>query len=144
MSSCNQSKPTSNNLPVQGIVATLEDKVEELPNKRIAWSTYWKMCWDKYPQAIAYELQTITSEGRAPKFRRQSDRCFQIQAAAGENNKAQGLLNRDAILSFEAAQLSYRVRAVLERENYSKWSPAWAVGEPTSNKIQQKSNRSPI
>ena len=52
--------------PVEEIVATLEDEVRELPSKRIAWSTYWKLCWH-YPGAKAYELQTLTSEGISPK-----------------------------------------------------------------------------
>lgn len=124
------------NTPVQGIVATLENKIQELPNQRIAWSTYWKLCWDKYPEAIGYELQVITGEGQSSKLRKQTNSCFLLQTAAGNNNKAQGLLNRDAILSFQAAQLSYRVRAVLASDRQSPWSPAFSVGESTPQKAE--------
>lgn len=138
---CNQqSPPPIASRPVQGIVATLEDKVQELPNQRIAWSTYWKLCWDKYPEAIGYELQTVTGEGKSPKLRQQTSRCFLLQTAAGNNKKSQGLLNRDAILSFQAAQLSYRVRAVLKGDRKSQWSPAWSVGEPTPQTPSTKTN----
>lgn len=86
---CNQQvTPPLTNRPVQGIVATLEDKVQNLPNQRIAWSTDWKLCWDKYPEAIGYELQTITGEGKSPKLRQQTNRCFMIQTAAGNNKKS--------------------------------------------------------
>jgi hypothetical protein len=37
--------------PVTGLVATLEDEMHDLPNARIAWSTYWKLCWSAYPGA---------------------------------------------------------------------------------------------
>lgn len=117
--------------PVGEIVATLEDEVRELPSKRIAWSTYWKLCWQSYPGAKAYELQPLTSEGASPKLRRQSDRCFRLQAAAGQNHKSQGLFNRKAILSLQASQLAYRVRAVLDDNFVSEWSPDIAVGTAT-------------
>lgn len=117
--------------PVREIVATLEDEVRELPSKRIAWSTYWKLCWQSYPGAKAYELQTLTSEGGSPKLRRISDRCFRLQAAVGQNHKSQGLFNRKAILSLQASQLAYRVRAVLDDNLVSEWSPDIAVGTAT-------------
>lgn len=117
--------------PVEEIVATLEDEVRELPSKRIAWSTYWKLCWQGYPGAKAYELQTLTSEGASPKLRRQSDRCFRLQVAAGQNHKSQGLFNRKAILSLQASQLAYRVRAVLDDNFVSEWSGDIAVGTAT-------------
>lgn len=117
--------------PLEGIVATFEDEVQDLTGKRIAWSTYWKLCWQSYPGAKVYELQTVTGEGVSPKLRRQSDRCFRIQAAAGENQKSLGLFNRDAILSLQASQLSYRVRAVVDENRVSEWSAAMAVGELT-------------
>lgn len=119
--------------PVEEIVATLEDEVQELPGKRIAWSTYWKLCWQSYPGAKTCELQTLTSEGVSPKLRRISDRCFRIQAAVGENQKSQGLFNRKAILSLQASRLAYRVRAVLDENRVSEWSPDMAVGKATKH-----------
>lgn len=117
--------------PVRGLVATLEDEVSELPGGRIAWSTYWKLCWESYPGAKSYELQPLTSEGISPKLRRQSDRCFRIEAAAGENEKSQGFVNRKLLLALQSGQLAYRVRAILDKKSVSEWSPSIAVGELT-------------
>lgn len=119
--------------PVEDVVATLSDEIQELPSKRIAWSTYWKLCWQNYPGAKAYELQTLTSEGASPSLRRISDRCFRLQAAAGQNHKSQGLFNRKAILSLRTSQLAYRVRAVLDENRVSEWSPDMAVGKATKH-----------
>lgn len=119
--------------PVSEIVATLEDSVQELPGKRIAWSTYWKLCWQNYPGAKTYELQTLTSEGVSPSLRRISDRCFRLQAAAGQNHNSQGLFNRKAILSLRTSQLAYRVRAVLDENRVSEWSPDMPVGKATKH-----------
>ena len=105
--------------------------MHELPGDRTAWSTYWKLCWDLYPQATAYELQTVTGEGNSPKLRRQSERCFRIEAAGGENEKSQGLVNRTMLLLLQAGQLAYRVRAVFSNGRVSAWSPAMAVGKET-------------
>jgi hypothetical protein len=113
------------------LTATLEDQTTELPGGRMAWSTYWKLCWASYPGAVAYELQALTGEGAASKLQRQSASCFRIEAAAGENEQAQGLLNRKLLLALQTGQLAYRVRAVLDDQRVSAWSPALAVGEAT-------------
>ncbi|BAY37748.1 hypothetical protein NIES2111_20890 [Nostoc sp. NIES-2111] len=117
--------------PVTGLVSTLSDEVEELPSDLIRWSTYWQLCWEPYPEAKEYELQTVLVEGKSPKLKRQSDRCFRIQAASNENQKSQGLLNREVILLMHKIQLGYRVRAVLDDNRVSEWSPVMAVGATT-------------
>ena len=117
--------------PVTGLVATLEDEVRELPGDRIAWSTYWKLCWDVSPQATAYELQTVTAEGSSPKLRRQRERCFRLQAAAGENETSQGFVNRAMLLALHEGQLAYRVRAVFGNGQVSAWSLAMEAGKET-------------
>lgn len=117
--------------PVTGLVSTLTDEVEELPSNLIRWSTYWQLCWEPYPEAKEYELQTVLVEGKSPKLKRQSDRCFRIQAASNENQKSQGLLNRDLILLMHKIQLGYRVRAVLDSNRVSEWSQVMAVGATT-------------
>lgn len=116
---------------VRGLVATLEDEVRDLPGERIAWATYWKLCWQSYPGAKGYELETLTGEGASPKLRRQSEPCLRIEAAAGENEKSRGLLNREVLLALQSGQLAYRVRAVLDGNRVSEWSPPLAVGEAT-------------
>jgi hypothetical protein len=115
--------------PVTGIVTVLEDEVTELPNQRISWSTYWKLCWQPYSGAAFYELQAVTMEGISPKLHRLTDHCFRLQAATNENLNSQGLLNRELMLSLIAAQLSYRLRAVLDDSQVSEWSVTMPVGE---------------
>ncbi|KAB8321306.1 hypothetical protein SD81_005130 [Tolypothrix campylonemoides VB511288] len=117
--------------PVTGLVSTLSDEVEELPAELIRWSTYWQLCWEPYPEAKEYELQAVLMQGISPKLERQSDRCFRIQAASNENQKSQGLLNREVILLMHKIQLGYRVRAVLDNNRVSEWSPVMAVGATT-------------
>jgi hypothetical protein len=124
---------------VTGLVSTLSDEVEELPSDLIRWSTYWQLCWEPYPEAKEYELQTVLMEGKSPKLKRQSDRCFRIQAASNENQKSQGLLNRDLILLMHKIHLSYRVRAVLDNNRVSEWSQVMAVGATTTRDILRKS-----
>jgi hypothetical protein len=120
---------------VTGLVSTLSDEVEELPSDLIHWSTYWQLCWEPYPEAKEYELQTVLVEGKSPKLKRQSDRCFRIQAASNENQKSQGLLNRDLILLMHKIQLGYRVRAVLDNNRVSEWSQVMAVGATTTSEL---------
>jgi hypothetical protein len=127
---------TSNQLqvvqpPVTGLISTLSDEVKELPTQLIRWSTYWQLCWQPYPQAKEYELQAVLMEGKSPKLQRQSDRCFRIQAASNENQKSQGLLNRELILLIHKIQLGYRVRAVLDDNRVSEWSQIMAAGATT-------------
>lgn len=116
----------------RGLVATLENDVRELPRERIAWSTYWKLCWERHPAATAYQLQAITGEGASPSVQPQAGRCLRLQAAAGNNPRSQGLLNRDLLLQLKAGQLAYRVRAALGDGRMSEWSRPVAVGQTTT------------
>jgi len=126
--------------PITGLVSTLSDEVEELPSDIIRWSTYWQLCWEPYPEAKEYELQTVLMEGKSPKLKRQNDRCFRIQAASNENQKSQGLLNRDLILLMHKIQLGYRVRAVLDDNRVSEWSQVMAVGATTTSELNGTNN----
>jgi hypothetical protein len=117
--------------PITGLVSTLSDEVQELPSDLIRWSTYWQLCWEPYPEAKEYELQKVLGDGASPKLQHQSDRCFRLQAASNENQKSQGLLNREVILLMHKIQLGYRVRAVLDDNRVSEWSPVMAVGATT-------------
>lgn len=128
------------NPPITGLVSTLSDEMKDLPGERVRWSTYWQFCWQPYPGAKEYELQAVTMEGKSPSLKRQSDRCLRIQAASNENKKSQGLLNRGLILSMHAAQLGYRVRAVLDGNQVSEWSDVMAVGAATSPQPQRTSD----
>ena len=125
-----QSQLAPTNLPlVKHITTALEDKTEEMPGGDISWSTYWKLSWDAYPGAEAYELKVITMEGSSPRLRRQAGTSYRLQIAAGRNPKAQGLLNRKKLIDLQMGQLSYQVRAVLPDHQYSAWSVVIPVRE---------------
>ena len=119
--------------PVQNLSAVLEDEVHDLPRGEIKWSTYWRLCWDNYDGASEYELQALTSEGASDKLRRQSERCFRLEVAAGQNAKTQGLRDRELQLAMRASELAYRVRAVLAGGSTSEWSQPLSVARPTIN-----------
>lgn len=138
--SVNSQSPQVVQPPVTGLVSTLSDEVKESTTNLINWSTYWNLCWETYPGAKEYELQKVLVDGESPDLQRQSDRCFRLQAASNENLKSQGLLNRDLILLVHKTQLAYRVRAVLEDNRVSEWSPVMAVGATT----EPESNGTPI
>ncbi len=108
--------------PVTGLTTSLEDEIKDLPNGQISWSTYWKLCWEPYPEAIAYELQIMTSEGVSPRPKRQQDSCYRLQIATGQNAKEEGMLNRESLLSLQMGMLTYQVRAVLDEQQVSAWS----------------------
>jgi hypothetical protein len=123
---CKQSTPAesarANLPPITQVTTSLEDEVEDIANGQINWSTYWKLCWEAYPEAETYEIQTSTSEGVSPKLKKQKDTCYRIQIATGTNNKDLGMFNRDKLIKLQMGQLSYRIRAVLKNGNVSEWS----------------------
>lgn len=122
--------------PVRGLVATLEDEVHDLPGERMAWATYWTLCWERYPGALAYELETLTGEGASPKLRRQREPCVRIEVVKGKNARQQGFVNREVLLALASGQLAYRVRAVLDNNRVSEWSPPVAVGEAAGTRAR--------
>lgn len=94
----------------------------------MAWTTYWKLCWNAYPGAQGYELETLTGEGVSRKLRRQTETCFRLDIAKGQNEKAKGLFNRELMLASIAGQMAYRVRATLDGNRATQWSPLLEVG----------------
>ena len=115
--------------PVAGLIATLEDEVRDLPDGRIAWTTYWNLCWESYAGAQKYELEPMTGEGTGRRLLRQAGPCLRIEVAKGQNVKAQGFFNRELMLASLSGQMSYRVRAVLSGGNVSQWSTPAIVGQ---------------
>jgi hypothetical protein len=122
-------QPTIDGSPPSGFVAMLTDEIVTLDDGMIKWSTIWELCWDRYPAAETYEIETITGEGVVPGVENQDATCLSIEAAAGQNPATEGLKLRDLHLSTTAGQLAYRVRAVLSDDRVSEWSPVFAVGE---------------
>ncbi len=106
-----------------GLVASLEDETKDLPDGKMAWTTFWKLCWEEYPQAKEYELETFTGEGSAKTLRRQPETCFRVEVAKGKNEKSKGFFNRELMLASISGQLAYRVRAVLPENRVTQWSP---------------------
>lgn len=123
---CNQPSPTGNTedkLPaITQFSTSLEDEIKNLPDNQISWSTYWKMCWPAYPEAMEYEIQVSTSEGTSPKIKSHTNTCYRIQIATGINDKAQGMFNRDNQIKLQSGQLGYKVRAVVNSKQVSEWS----------------------
>lgn len=117
--------------PPTGFVAVLEDEVHELPQRRIRWDTYWKLCWDAYPEASGYELQVITTGGTSGQLKRTDVPCLRIQVAADENPQTEGLRDGATLLALQAGQLALRVRAQLADGRRTEWSPRYGVGMPT-------------
>jgi hypothetical protein len=114
---------------VDGFVASLEREKRALPRARIAWSTYWRLCWGRYPGARGYELQTLTGEGAPSELRHQRGRCLRLEVAADENARREGFKGERVQLALAASQLAYRVRAVLGNGRVSRWSEPYAAGE---------------
>ena len=87
------------------------------------------MCWDAVPESREYQLRLLTGEGAATSLRVVRDTCHELQAAAGQNPKAEGLRDRDLQLALQKGQLAYSVRAVRQEGSVTPWSMAIAVGE---------------
>lgn len=115
--------------PPAGLTTSLQDEITPMPEDRIKWSTFWQLCWDAYPGVKVYELRALTGEGDPGRLRRQTGRCFRIQAAAGYNKRSQGRALREMQLALQQGQLAYGVRAVLTDGRVTPWSAAVPVGE---------------
>lgn len=116
---------------MSGFTARLDDRVETLGDGRVAWSTTWTLCWPEHSGATGYEIDTVTGEGSVRDLEERSGnaRCLEIEAAAGENAPELGMADRALLLSTTAGQLGYQVRAVLDDDQVSTWSPLFPVGE---------------
>lgn len=120
----------------QNLVATLEDEVRDDGDDRIAWVTYWKLCWDEYPGALRYQLQAMTSEGASPRVRDHVGNCLRLEVARNNNPRELGLHKRDVMLALASGQLAYRIRAVYADGGTSEWSNSVGVGETSSRAVR--------
>jgi len=113
-----------------GFEVVLEDETREIPGRagRIRWATYWNLAWDAHPQALAYQIETMTSEGVSPKLKTQDGTFIKLEVASGENKKSLGLDKRDLQIALISGQLSYRVRALLADNRAGEWSAHFPVG----------------
>ncbi len=122
---------TASSLPAApgGLTKTLQDVKRPSGRGRIAWSTYWKLCWQPVAGAKYYEKRLLTSEGAPRKPARINSNCFRVEAAAGENPSSEGLPKRDLMLSMQAAQSAIQIRAVFPDGQTTAWTAEQAVGE---------------
>lgn len=114
--------------PPQHLVVRLEDERHPLADGRVAWRTWWELCWDPYPGARSYEVQVVTGEGVSPRLREQTDRCIRTEAAAGEDSPEALEAKRTTLLVLQEGQLADQVRAVTADDRRSEWTPPQPVG----------------
>jgi hypothetical protein len=110
-----------------GLSNRLDDEVEPQAGDLVSWRTFWALCWDPYDGATSYELRVLTGEGSSARLVRQPDRCFRIEAAAGESAPGARAGDRAQLLAAQQGQLAVQVRAVVGRAR-SDWSEPVAVG----------------
>jgi hypothetical protein len=113
---------------VVGVTATLSDSVRAADDGRVAWSTLWTLCWVPVDHAVAYELETVTSEGTSPRIQRTTASCKVLQVAAGISRPSEKDSLRHAQLGLMLGQLAYRVRAVSADSARSEWSGPFTAG----------------
>ena len=125
LSACGGAADAGPPLPAPaGLVATLEDEVAAGGS----WRTWWVLCWDAAPGAVAYELKTVTGEGPSPTLRRQAGRCLRIEAAAGDGPPGERAARRAAQLAAQQGQLAFQVRSLPAHGPPGEWSAPVAVG----------------
>jgi hypothetical protein len=114
--------------PVEMVKALLDDKVTTLPDKRTAWSTTWRACFEPdRPDTTRMEARAVTPEGSGTSLRVLEGNCLALGVASGQGGADAGMVGRDAQLA-DAGALAYRVRAVHTDGTVSPWSAAIPVG----------------
>ncbi len=111
-----------------GLTRSLQDIKRPSGRGRIAWSTYWKLCWQPVAGAKYYEKRLLTSEGAPHSPARIKTTCFRVEAAAGENPSREGLPKRDLMLNMQAAQSAIQIRAVFPDGSTTAWTAEQPVG----------------
>ena len=121
-------QPVSAGQPVEMVQAVLEDKVIPEPGKRISWSTTWRACFKPgRADTTRMEAQAVTTEGSGTSLRHLEGGCLKVEVARGQNDAKAGTPGRDVQLS-DAAQLSYRVRAVHADGTVTPWTKPIIAG----------------
>jgi hypothetical protein len=122
------SRPVQAGSPVEMVEARLQDKTTPLPNRRISWSTNWRVCFaPDRADTTRMEAQAVTPEGSGTSLRQLEGRCLKLEVARGESDKAAGMSGRETQLA-EAAALAYRVRAMHGDGTVSPWTKPIPAG----------------
>jgi hypothetical protein len=121
-------QPVEAGRAVEMAEAVLDDKITPAPNRRISWSTTWRVCFAPgRADTTRMEAQAVTSEGSGTSLRKLEGRCLKLEVARGENDAGAGMPGRDTQLA-EAAALAYRVRAVHEDGTVTPWTAPIPAG----------------
>lgn len=111
-----------------GLQRSLQDHTRRSGPGRMAWSTTWSLCWQPVAGAAHYEVRLLTAEGASRTPRRVADTCYRVEAAAGENPRADGMPRRALMLAMQSAQSSVGVRAVFADGRVTDWTAGQPVG----------------
>lgn len=121
-------QPVEAGRPLEMVEAGLDDKTTSAPNRRISWSTTWRVCFaPDRADTTRMEAQAVTSEGSGTSLRELEGRCLNLEVARGENDAGAGMRGRDAQLA-EAAALAYRVRAMHGDGTVTPWTAPIPAG----------------
>jgi len=110
--------------PVDRLQGKLIERSRTLPSGLVDWDIDWRLCWRAYPEAVHYELRTLTSEGASPKLRRHDSTCRTISVAGKASKPSERAKDRLVLLGFQKGAVAYMVRAVLPDGRRTPWSPA--------------------
>ena len=92
------------------------------------WQTHWVIQWQPVPGAVAYEIITMTSEGRSKKSKRVERPPFRLEVAKGENARAEGMPTRPIQLLTIQGLLSIKVVARMTDGSNGPASPWLQAG----------------
>jgi hypothetical protein len=135
LTGCSAAEPSADDAPASSaaqrgpapalVAATLSDKVNAANG---TWSTTWQACFATGPGggSVAWQAQTLTSEGAVPGVDSLDDECLELQVATGVGDPADDP-TREASLA-DAVRLVYQVRVVHPDGTVSPWSEPVAAG----------------
>ena len=104
--------PTGQVRILTGLRATLEDTTDPYSTEGVKhwrWRTHWVIQWAPVPDAVAYELIYMTSEGASKKSTRLDAPPFRLEVAKGDNPQTEGMPTRTIQLITIQSLLSVRV-----------------------------------
>ena len=86
--------PTGQVRILTGLRATLEDTTDPYSTEGVKhwrWRTHWVIQWAPVPDAVAYELIYMTSEGASKKSTRLDAPPFRLEVTKGDNPQTEGM-----------------------------------------------------
>lgn len=114
-----------------GLSATLEDTTDPYSTEGVnhwRWRTDWVIQWAPVPDAVAYDLLYMTSEGASKKSTSLHAAPFRLEVAKGDNPQAEGMPTRTIQLITIQSLLSVRVVPRLANGSLGPASPWLQAG----------------